>query len=309
MNAVFLSKPGGYEGLLFGELPEPKAGPGEVLVKVHAAAVTPTEFQWFPTFKTQNGDPRPYPIVLSHEFSGVIASLGTGVREFEIGDAVYGMNDWFKNGALADFCVAPATNVALKPSTLEHAQAATVPISALTAWQGLFDHGRLQSGQRVLIQGASGGVGVFAVQLAHWRGAEVIATASAHNLDFVRELGANEVIDYKAAQFEMMVRNVDLVFDSVGGETLARSWSVLKPSGRLVTIAAQSESTTDERTRSAFFIVEPSRTQLGDLAQLFDTHVIRPFVEASYPLADAREAYARAARGGMRGKIALQMTS
>jgi NADPH:quinone reductase-like Zn-dependent oxidoreductase len=281
----------------------------EQTVKVHATAITPTELQWFPTFKTPGGEPRPFPIVLSHEFSGVIADLGSGVGDFEIGDAVYGMNDWFANGALAGFCVASASAVALKPRVLDHAQAAVVPISALTAWQGLFDRGGLESGQRVLIHGGSGGVGVFAVQLAHWRGAHVIATASARNLDFVREIGADEVIEYKITRFEEVVRDVDVVFDSVGGETLERSWRVLNPGGRAVTIAAQSEATKDARTRAAFFIVEPNRAQLSEIARLLDGGTLQSFVEAVFPLDDARQAYARALRGGMRGKIVLQVTA
>ncbi|MHA3774912.1 NADP-dependent oxidoreductase [Verrucomicrobiota bacterium sgz303538] len=309
MKAVYLDKATGFEGLMVGELPLPVCASGEVLIKVHATAVTPTEFQWFPTFHLQNGEPRPFPIVPSHEFSGVIAAIVGDVGDFEIGDAVYGMNDWFVNGALAEFCVAPATAVAPKPNSLDYPHAATVPISALTAWQGVFDRGELKAGQRVLIHGGAGGVGVFAVQLAHWRGAHIIATASAGNADFVRELGAAEVIDYKAERFEERVRDLDLVFDGVGGETLNRSWGLLKPNGKAVTIASQSEAATDERTRAAFFIVEPNRAQLSEIAQLLDAGTIRSFVEAVLPLDAARDAYARAQRGGMRGKVVLQVAS
>jgi NADPH:quinone reductase-like Zn-dependent oxidoreductase len=226
----------------------------------------------------------------------VVAALGSGVTDLEPGDAVFGMNDWFADGAEAEFCVAPAAAVALKPPALDHAQAAVVPISALTAWQGLFDRGGLKSGQRVLIHGGSGGVGVFAVQLAHWRGAHVVATASARNLDFGREIGADEVIDYKTTRFEEFVRDVDVVFDSVGGETLARSWSVLKPGGRVITIAAQSESTADPRARAAFFIVEPNRVQLSEIARLLGAGTLRSFVQAVSPLESARSLCASAAR-------------
>jgi NADPH:quinone reductase-like Zn-dependent oxidoreductase len=309
MKAAYLDKHTSHEGLVFGELASPVCGSGEILVEVHATAITPSELQWFPTFHLQNGEPRPFPIVLSHEFSGVVADLGTDVTDFKIGDTVYGMNDWFANGALAEYCVASATAIALKPTTLGHSQAAVVPISALTAWQGLFDRGELKSGQRVLIHGGAGGVGVFALQLAHWKGARVITTASARNLDFVRALGADEVIDYKATRFEEIARDVDLVFDCVGGETLARSWNVVKPGGRVITIAAQAESTTDERARAAFFIMEPKREQLSEVAQLLDAGTLRPFVEDVLPLERAREAYARAARGGMRGKIILQVST
>jgi NADPH:quinone reductase-like Zn-dependent oxidoreductase len=307
VKAVYLNKLAGYEELVFGEIPRPRPGRGEVLVQVHATAITPTEFQWFPTFKAKDGNPRPFPIVQSHEFSGLVAAVGKEVIVLNIGDAVYGMNDWYANGAQARYCIAPATAVASKPRTLDHAQSAVVPISALTAWQGLFDHARLTAGQRVLIHGGAGGVGVFAVQLAHWRGAHVIATASARNLAFVRELGADEVIDYKTTRFEEVVRDLDVVFDVIGGETLARSWNVLKPGGRVVTIAAQSEATTDERTRAAFFIVEPSPPQLAEVAQLLDAGKVRSFVEAVFPLARTREAYAHAVRGNLRGKVAIQV--
>src|SRR5258708_4250609 len=239
MKAIYLKSKNSAEGLVAGEIPRPEPKAGEALVKVHATAVTPTELQWFPTFNTQSGEPRPFPIVLSHEFSGVVESLGTNVNSFKIGEEVYGLNDWFANGAQAEYCVVKATALARKPASLDHAHAAVVPISALTAWQGLLEKTKLVRGQRVLIHGAAGGVGNFAVQLARWRGAHVMATASAANLDFVRSLGAEDVIDYRTTRFEDTARNVDVVFDSLGGETLERSWPVLKPGGRLVTIAAQ----------------------------------------------------------------------
>src|SRR5499425_1371000 len=171
------------------------------------------------------------------------------------GDLVYGLNDWYRDGASAEYCVARVADFAHKPSRVDHVHAAATPISALTAWQGLVERAGLAAGQRVLIHGAAGGVGTFAVQLARWRGARVTGTASAANLDFVRSLGADEVIDYRAERFEDMARDVDVVFDTVGGETLERSWGVLKPGGRLVTIAASGEQTTDERVRAAYFIV------------------------------------------------------
>lgn len=307
MKAVFLNTQGGFNELEHGEIPEPRAGSGEVLVQVHATAIMPTEFNWVPTFKTQDGKARSFPIVLCHEFSGVVAAVGEGVTGWKAGDAVYGMNDWYVNGALAEYCVAPAAALALKSATLKHTQAAAVPISTLTAWQGLFDHGELNAGQRVLIHGGAGGVGAFAVQLAHRHGAHVIATASARNLDFVRELGADEVIDYKAERFEELARDNDVVFDTVGGETLAHSWNVLRPGGRMVTIVGQNATESDERTRAALFIVEPNQKQLEEIARLLDAGKIRSFVEAVFPLIQTRDAYERALRGGMRGKVVVQV--
>jgi NADPH:quinone reductase-like Zn-dependent oxidoreductase len=168
----------------------------------------------------------------------------------------------------------------------------------------LIERAGLAAGQRVLIHGAAGGVGTLAVQLAHWRGGRVTATASAANLDFVRSLGADEVIDYRADRFEDVVRRVDVVFDTVGGETLERSWGVLKPGGRLVTVAASEEQTTDERIRAAYFIVEPSRTQLAEIAQLIESGVLRPVVGAVFPLAEARQAYQHKP---VRGKVVLRV--
>jgi len=208
-----------------------------------------------------------------------------------LGDLVYGLNDWYRDGASAEYCVARVADLAHKPSSVDHVHAAATPISALTAWQGLIERAGLAAGQRVLIHGAAGGVGTFAVQLARWRGARVTGTASAANLDFVRSLGADEVIDYRAEGFENVVRDVDVVFDTVGEETLERSWGVLKPGGRLVTVAASGEQTTDERIRAAYFIVEPSRTQLAEIARLIDGGALRPVVGAVFPLAEARQAY------------------
>jgi len=307
MKAVYLNQKAGPDSLVWGDLPRPAPGGGEVLVRVKATAVTPTEFQWYPTFNLSTGEPRPFPVVLSHEFSGVVEALGPGVGDFKVGDAVFGLNDWFANGAQAEFCVAPALALALKPRLLNYAQSAVVPISALTAWQGLLCKANVHRDQRVLIHGAAGGVGVFAVQLARWRGAHVIATASAANLDFVRMLGAEQVIDYRTTRFEDVVNEVDAVFDTVGGETLDRSWRVLKPGGKLVTVAAGGAQADKQRVRDAFMLVRADGCQLRQVAGLIDAGELRVFVEGVYPLDRAREAYARAQQGKMRGKIALQV--
>jgi NADPH:quinone reductase-like Zn-dependent oxidoreductase len=221
-----------------------------------------------------------------------------------MGEAVYGMKDWFGDGAQAEYCLARPADIARKPASIDHAHAAVTPISALTAWQGLFEHARLAAGQHVLIHGAAGGVGVFAVQLARWRGARVTATAAAANLDFVRGLGADLVIDYRAERFEQRARKVEAVFDTVGGDTLRRSWGVLKPGGRLVTIAASEEGSQDERTRAEFFIVEPRRAELEEVARLIEGGEVRPVVGAEFPLADALRAYRHKPA---RGKVVLRV--
>jgi NADPH:quinone reductase-like Zn-dependent oxidoreductase len=291
MKAIRLHARGGPEAFTYEDAPQPRPGEGEVLVRVHAAGVIHTELSWIPTWTTQVGEPRSLPVIPGHEFSGEIAALGARVRGVSVGDLVYGLNDWYRDGASAEYCVARVADIARKPAVVDHVHAAAAPISALTAWQGLVERAGLVAGQRVLIHGAAGGVGTFAVQLARWRGARLTGTASAANLDFVRSLGADEAIDYRTQRFEDVVRDVDVVFDTVGGETLERSWSVLKSGGRLVTVAASGERTTDERIRAAYFIVEPSRTQLAEIARLIDESALRPIVGAVFPLAEARQAY------------------
>ena len=304
MKAIRLHARGGPEAFNYEDAPQPRPGAGEVLVRVHGAGVIPTELSWLPTWTTPTGEPRMFPIILGHEFSGEIAALGAEVRDVSVGDLVYGLNDWYRNGASAEYCVARVADIARKPGGVDHVHAAATPISALTAWQGLVERAGLAAGQRVLIHGAAGGVGTFAVQLARWRGARVTCTISAANLDFVRSLGADEVIDYRAERFEDVVRDVDVVFDTVGGETLERSWGVLKPGGRLVTVAASGERTTDERIRAAYFIVEPKRAQLAEIARLIDAGALRPVVGAVFPLAEAQQAYQYKP---VRGKIVLRM--
>jgi NADPH:quinone reductase-like Zn-dependent oxidoreductase len=308
MKAVYLQSQGDATALTGGDIPKPKPQRGEVLIKVRATAITPTELTWFPTFHTQSGGPRPFPVVLSHEFSGVVDSPGAGIENFKAAEKVYGLNDWFTNGAQAEYCVVAASALARKPTSLDDAHAAVVPMSGLTAWQGLFEKTKLERGEQILIHGAAGGVGAFAVQLAHGHGAHVIATASAANLDFVRSLGADEVIDHRAVPFEDVVHDVDVVFDVVGGETLEHSWKVLKPGGRLVTIVSQDEKVSDQRTRDAFMLVRADGFQLAEIAGLIDAGKLRVFLEQIFPLDQAREAYARAKRGGMRGKIALRVS-
>jgi NADPH:quinone reductase-like Zn-dependent oxidoreductase len=232
-----------------------------------------------------------------------VAELGEGVTSIKVGEAVYGMNDWFGEGAQAEYCLARISDIARKPNRVDHIDAAVTPISALTAWQGLFEHARIEAGQRVLIHGGAGGVGSFAVQFARMQGAHVIATVSAANVDFVRELGANEVIDYRAERFEDRVQGVDAVFDTVGGDTLRRSWNVLKSGGRLVTIAASEEGSQDERTRQAFFIVETRQAELAEIARLIDAGDVRPVVGGEFPMDEAILAYQTKP---VRGKVALR---
>jgi NADPH:quinone reductase-like Zn-dependent oxidoreductase len=307
MKALRVHHQGDPSSLVIEEVPQPQPSAGELLVRVYAAGVTPSELGWYPTSHTSAGADRTLPIP-GHEFSGVVEALGEGVTGVSVGDEVYGLNDWFGDGAMAEYCLVRATDVAGKPKVLTHAQAACVPIAALTAWQGLIERAGLSSGESVLIHGAAGAVGVFAIQLAKWRGARIFATASSANSDFVRELGADEVIDYHAAPFERKARDLDVVFDTVGGDTLERSWSVLKPDGRMVTIAASVAAEQDPRVKNAFFIVEPNRARLGQITSLIEEKRLQPVVEGVLPLERAAEAFAPRTGGKVhRGKTAIQI--
>ncbi len=277
--------------LLESDAPKPVPGANEVLVQVYASGVTPTELLWYPTSHNKDGSERTGAIP-GHEFSGVITALGAAVNAYSIGDEVFGLNDWFADGATAEYCVADTAGIAHKPASLTHAEAAAVPIGALTAWQGL-ERARVEAGQRILVHGGSGAVGVFVIQMARQSGAHVITTASAQNLEFARGLGAELAIDYSAERFEEQVQDLDVVFDCVGGDTLRRSWRVLKPGGRMVTIAADSEATDDPRIKDAFFIVEPNSHQLAEIGKLLDQGRLRVFVDAEVPLSEAAAAYSR----------------
>ena len=290
--------------IVLDEAPRPQPGRSEVLVRVCAAGAIPSELEWYPTTHTEGGGHRTG-AVPCHEFSGVVEAVSEGVEGISIGAEVYGMNGWFADGALADYCVAPVSAIAPKPARLSHSEAAAAPISGLTAWQGLFDRAHLRPGERVLVHGGAGGVGVFAVQLARWRGADVAATASAKNATLVAELGARQVIDSRAVPFESVISETDVIFDTAGGDVLERSWSVLKPGGRLITIVASAEGSTDPRVQNVFFIVEPNRDQLVRLSDLLDRGELRSIVDSVLPFSAAPAAYNGSFHRQGRGKVVI----
>jgi NADPH:quinone reductase-like Zn-dependent oxidoreductase len=309
MKAIRIHGRGGPDHLVYEDVPQPHPDPGEVLVRVYATGVIATELKWDETYQTKAGSPRALPIP-GRDLSGVVEEVGDGVTTLVPGSEVYAMLDYGYDGAEAEYTIALPNELAPKPGTLDHVQAAAVPLSALTAWQGLFDRANLVAGQTILIHGAAGGVGVFAVQLARWAGAQVIATASARNGDFLRELGANEVIDYTTTRFEEVVRSVNVVFDMVGGDTLQRSWQVVKPGGVLVSVVSPRPSADVAKghdARFAWFIVEPNREQLIQIGTLIDAGQIRPIIETVLPLSEARQAYEQGAKGHARGKIVLRV--
>jgi NADPH:quinone reductase-like Zn-dependent oxidoreductase len=295
MNAVRQHPPGGPASLVYEQVEQPTPGPDEVLVRVHAAAITRDELDW-PTDRL--------PATPSYEFSGVVAALGPGVDDLEVGEPVYALNDFDREGAAAEFTILPSGFASPKPRSLSYAESAALPLAGLSAWQGLHVHGELAEGERVLVHGAAGGVGHLAVQLGRARGAYVIGTASAANLEAVRQLGADEVID-SSHRFEDLVEDVDLVFDTAGGERLERSSAVLRPGGRLVSVA--SEPPRLRGIKSSYFVVEPNREQLVELARLADQGRLRPVIDQVFPLADARKAFERSLGDQRRGKIVLRV--
>ena len=283
---------GGPEQLVVEQAPVPVPAAGEVLVEVHAAAITPTELTWDLSWQTQDGADRT-PVIPSHEVSGVVSALGPGVSGLAPGDEVYGLVDFDRDGAAAEFVTVPALALAAKPAKATHVEAASLPLSALTAWQALVDHAGLRSGERVLVHGGAGGVGVYGVQLAAALGGHVIATARPHDEAFVRELGAAEFVDFTRQRFEEELSGLDVVLDAVGGETLARSYGVLRPGGRLVTLAAppdQAAAATAGVT-ATFFVVTPDRVALTKLAAMVDDGTLRPVVARTHPLADGPAAF------------------
>lgn len=309
MKAIRIHGRGGPERLVYEEAPQPHPGPGEVLVRVYATAIIATELTWAGTYQDKAGAARALPIP-GHDLSGVVEEVGPGVSTLARGSEVYALTAFDRDGAEAEYTLALPSELAPKPRMLDYVQAAAVPLASLTAWQALFDHAHLVAGQTVLIHGAAGGVGVFAVQIARWAGAHVIATASARNRDFLRELGANEIIDYTTTRFEEVVQDVDIVFDMVGGDTLQRSWQVVKPGGVLVSVVSPLptfEEAKAQNVRPVWFVVEPNREQLIQIGALIDAGRIRPIIETVLPLAQARQAYEQGARGHTRGKIVLRV--
>ncbi len=310
MKAIRIHTRSGPEAFVYEDAPQPHPGEGEVLVRVYATSVMWQEPTWAETWKTPTGVDRDLPIP-GHDLSGLVAEVGTGVTDVAIGEAVYALTEFWRDGAAAEYAIARATDLAPKPRSLDYVQAAGVPLVGLTAWQALFDHARLSAGQSVLIHGAAGGVGSMAVQLAHWVGANVIGTASARNRDFLRGLGADEVIDYTSTRFEDMLHDVDVVLDTIGGDTMERSWSVLKKEGLLVSVFSPppKEQAKAQSVRALFFIVQPNRAELIQIGDLIDAGQVQPVIETVFPLSEAPQAFERALSGHTRGKIILRVVS
>ena len=305
MNALRAHERGGAEGLRNEQAACPIVGIGDVLVQVHAASFTPTEMEWPSTWVDRAGKDR-RPVIPAHEVSGVVTALGYGTTGAAVGDAVYGLTDWYRDGAAAEYVAIAARNLAPKPATLSHQEAAAIPMAGLTAVQALFDHGRLAAGQTVLILGAGGGVGTFAVQLAHAAGARVVAVARGWARELVLGLGADVFVDVDRDDVAASARDAHLLFDLVGGPTCTQVCSSLRDDAVAVSIVDASVAGTDGHgPRGIFFVVGPNRTQLSELARRIDAGELRPVVGAVMPLAQGGAAFAAKSRGSSPGKIVL----
>jgi NADPH:quinone reductase-like Zn-dependent oxidoreductase len=307
MNAVRIHRYGGPEVLRYEKAPRPEPGTGEVLIRVHGAGVNPVDW------KVREGYARDFlkhalPLVPGWDVSGVVEAVGPGATRWKPGDELFSRPDIARDGAYAEFLVVRESEAARKPQSLDHLQAAAVPLAALTAWQALFDAAGLGPGQTVLIHAAAGGVGHFAVQLAKWKGARVIGTASAGNHAFLRTLGADDTIDYTTTRFEEVVRDADVVLDTMGGDTQQRSWKTLREGGILSTILAPPpEEAIPPEKRLGYTFVQPNAEQLSEIATLIDAGKVRTVVETVLPLPEARSAQERSQAGHVRGKIVLQV--
>ncbi len=300
MMAVRLSAATGPAGLTCESIATPLPQDGEVLVRVHAAAITRDELEW---------PIRRLPAIPSYEFSGIVAALGQGGADLTLGEAVYALSAFDRNGAAADYAVVSREFVAPKPKALDHIESAALPLAALTAWQGLFEHGHLAPGQRVLIHGATGGVGHLAVQLARQCGAYVIGTVSTAQIEAARQLGIDEIINHTTTRFEEVVNPVDLVFDTAGGDRLERSPAIVRPGGKLISVAAEPSQAhaVAYGIEALYFVVEPNGQQLAELTRRVDQGQLRPIVAGVFPLAQARQAFEASLSAHPAGKIVLHI--
>ncbi|MGD0023534.1 MAG: NADP-dependent oxidoreductase [Xanthobacteraceae bacterium] len=305
MKAAFIEHCGGPEVLKYGDLPDPVASPGEVVIDVFAASVNGADW------KVRAGQyaPAKFPLVLGRDFSGVISTVGQGVGDLKVGDAVFGVCDAGQEGAYAEKIAVKAAIIAKKPEGLSHVNAAALALAGLTAISAVEDTLKLQPGETILIRGGAGGVAGFAIQLAKHIGARVITTTSAANRDYVRDLGADEIIDYNAQDFAHVVKGCDAVFDTVGGEEAQKSFAVLKPGGRAAFIASGAQAPKSNRNdvTSLRPPVGRSRRPLDRIAQLFQAGAIRPPEIKLYRLSEAAEAHRLSESRHFRGKLVFQV--
>ena len=332
MKAFILERYGKTNSIRAGDMPDPAVGDDDVLVQIHAASVNPLDI------KIRDGAfklilPYRLPLILGNDLAGVVVKVGSHVRRFKPGDEVYARPDKDRIGAFAEFISIREDSVALKPKRLTMEEAASIPLVGLTAWQALIERAHLKKGQKVLIHAGSGGVGTFAIQLSKHLGATVATTTSTANLDWVTRLGADEVIDYKKDDFDTIVRDCDVVLDTLGGETLKKSLRVLKPGGKLVGIAGPPDSDFANEIGASWFLklvmrllssrirrnarrrhvtysflfMRASGDQLREIASLIDSGIIRPVVDRVFPFASTKEALVYVETGRAKGKVVVKV--
>ena len=332
MKAFVVERYGSNEGARIADVPEPVPGPGEVLVRIHAASINPIDF------KTREGKVKailPYklPFILGSDLAGVVEGLGQGVKDFKVGDEVYGRASKLRIGSFAEAIAIAESNIAPKPASLDMAAAAAVPLVALTAWQAFTERARLRPGQKVLVHAGSGGVGTIAIQIASHLGALVTTTTSTANVDWVKALGADLVIDYRRQDFTEVLHDYDMVLDTLGGEALERSVGVLRPGGKIVSISGPPDPafakeigasfpvafamrlmSSGIRRRAArrgvayeFFFMRPDGAQLREIGALIDAGKLRPIVDRVFPFSETKEALAYVEAGHAKGKVVLSI--
>jgi NADPH:quinone reductase-like Zn-dependent oxidoreductase len=307
MKAIRIHSYGGPEVLQYEAAPRPVLNDDDVLIRVMAAGVNPVDW------KIRQGYMKEMftlPLIPGWDVAGVIEEKGQEVVNLEIGETVYTRPSILRNGGYAEYIAVKASEVALKPSTLNYIEAAAVPLAALTAWQSIFDLAHLQAGQKILIHAAAGGVGHFAVQFANWAGAHVIGTASANNHEFLKSIGAHETIDYKTTAFENVVHDADVVLDTISGEVWQRSWKVLKKGGIMVSTLRGPEAGGMDALNKlcAHVFVQPDAAQLEEIAALIDNGKVHPEIFRVFPLYEADKAHLESQSGHTRGKIVLDVT-
>jgi NADPH:quinone reductase-like Zn-dependent oxidoreductase len=276
MRALRLHPPGGLDALALDDVETPSPRPGEALVRVHAAAITRDELTW-PVDRL--------PAIPSYELAGVVTAVAPDVESVAAGDACFALTPFDRDGVAAEYAAVPADVLAPEPRSLDHVASATIPLPALSAWQGLFDHGALKEGQLVLITGAMGGVGHLATQLARWRGAKVMTAVPTEDAE-----------------------PVDLLFDTAGGDVLREAMTIVRRGGRLVSVAEEPAATETDSIDASFFVVEPNRSQLLEITGLVEAGELRPAIDSVFPLTDGKAAFARSMQRGKRGKVVLRVT-
>jgi NADPH:quinone reductase-like Zn-dependent oxidoreductase len=308
MKAIRIHNYGGPEVLQYEDAPRPKPAPGDVLIRVLAASVNSDDC------KVREGHLKQFvqnnlPLIPGWDVSGVVEEVGSDVSQFKKRDEVLSKPDTSRDGAYAEYIVVRESEVALKPKSLHHVYAAAVPLAGITAWEALFDVAQLKRGQCVLIHGGSGGVGHFAVQFAKWKGAYVIATASTKNQRLLREIGVDQPIDYTTQRFEQVAKNVDVVLDTIGGDTQERSWKVLKQGGLLASVVQppDAEKAKEFGVRGAFVWTQPNGKELAEIAALIDSGNLKVVLDRILPLSEARRAHELSQNGHARGKIVLRV--